>query len=369
MIADCGGTPARASGADHREACPRGTDANMSDTPAQPASRWNSTAPAALAAAAGSICVGTVPTLAMGLYASGLNSHSLLLWRYALALLVLLPLALATSHGLRLEWRQGGRILFLNGFVLGAAQALCYFKAIERIPSSVAITVFFSYPMFAVLIDRVYYGHRPGRSTLVALALIVSGVALTGWPALNGNSIDLVGLAYAAAVPVIYSAYLAISFRYTSLTSPFAAATCIYAGIGTTMLVIGLTVGLILPASTIDWARVTGIALVGGVVQMAAFAYSLPRLRASGYAIIVSLELVTVVVMGVLVLGEQLSPQQALGAVLVMLGVISERLLRGRAAEAAADIATPGVTTDAPASPTTVTPEDARTSPAVTAPA
>ena len=70
------------------------------------------------------------------------------------------------------------------------------------------------------------------------------------------------------------------------------------------------------------------IGTVGGSVQTASFAYALPRLSGSGYAVIVSLELVTVVVLGVVLLGERLAPVQVAGVALVVAGVLFDRLIR-----------------------------------------
>src|SRR5688500_2073664 len=73
-------------------------------------------------AALGSSLVGTVPYFAIGLYKGGMDVASVLLWRYWLALVVLIPIAWWTSPGLRAEWVAAGRGLFLNAMTLGAVQ-------------------------------------------------------------------------------------------------------------------------------------------------------------------------------------------------------------------------------------------------------
>jgi drug/metabolite transporter (DMT)-like permease len=83
-----------------------------------------------------------------------------------------------------------------------------------------------------------------------------------------------------------------------------------------------------LPGDWGGWARLFAIATVGGALQISSFAYALPRLSASGYSIIVSLELVTVTILGVAVLGEDLTLVQSIGIALVVIGIIVERLLR-----------------------------------------
>ena len=281
-----------------------------------------------LAAAAGSICVGTVPMFAVELYRGGVNPPSLLFWRYWMALLILAPLALYASPGLLAEWRSAGRGLFLNAITLGALQTFTYFRAIQTLPSSIVVTIFFTYPMCAVAIDQVVYGRKAHWSTILAVLLIFLGVLLTGWPHLTFNDVEPVGLACAILTPVIFSIYIAIAYRFTRQTSAFSGATFIYFGLGCGYALAVLVLGLDQPVSMDGWARLAAIATVGGALQIASFAYALPRLSTSGYSIIVSLELVTVALLGVTVLGESLSLLQSCGIALVVVGIIVERLLR-----------------------------------------
>lgn len=283
---------------------------------------------AVLAAAAGSICVGTVPMLAIELYRGGMDPSSLLFWRYWIALLFLVPLALYASPGLIAEWRSAGLGLFVNAITLGAIQTFTYFRAIQTLPSSIVVTIFFTYPMFAVAIDQVVFGRKARWPTILAVLLIFLGVLLTGWPHLTFNDVEPVGLVCAVLTPVIFSIYIAIAYRFTRQSSAFAGAAFIYFGLGCSFAVIVALFGLDHPVGVDGWTRLVLIATVGGALQIATFAYALPRLSASGYSIIVSLELVTVALLGVTVLGESLSVLQSLGIGLVIVGIIVERLLR-----------------------------------------
>ena len=121
------------------------------------------------AAALGSSLVGTVPYFAIGLYHGGMDVASVLLGRYAIALMILIPLAVWTSPGLRAEWNAAGRGLFLNGLTLGVAQTYTYFRAVESFPSSVVITVFFVYPMIMLVVDRYLFSIAPRWSSIAAV--------------------------------------------------------------------------------------------------------------------------------------------------------------------------------------------------------
>ena len=61
---------------------------------------------------------------------------------------------------------------------------------------------------------------------------------------------------------------------------------------------------------------------------MTLFTYSVPRLGASSFAILANTELVVVVSIGVLVLGEAMTPWRAVGGALIVTGIVAHVLAR-----------------------------------------
>jgi drug/metabolite transporter (DMT)-like permease len=70
------------------------------------------------------------------------------------------------------------------------------------------------------------------------------------------------------------------------------------------------------------------VALGPGALTMTLFSYSVPRLGAPSFAILANTELVTVVAIGVLVLGEAMTPSRATGGALIVAGILSHALSR-----------------------------------------
>ncbi|MBN9260192.1 MAG: DMT family transporter [Hyphomicrobium sp.] len=297
---------------------------------AQPQPGPGAEARAVAAAAFGSSLVGTVPYFAIGLSQAGIDVAVVLFWRYWIALAVLIPLAWWTSPGLRTEWMTAGRGLFLNGITLGLAQTYTYFRAVQTVPSSVVVTVFFVYPMITLAFDRYLYALQIRWQSVVAVALIFVGALLAGWPSFGLGDADPIGLLCVIATPVIFSIYIAIAYRYTRQASPFAGASAIYLGLGCGYGLVVALFGMKAVPALGNVPSLLAIGLVGGAIQIASFAYALPRLSAGRYSIIVSLELVTVVLIGVLLLGEQLTPVQFAGIGLVAIGIIADRLVRAK---------------------------------------
>ena len=86
--------------------------------------------------------------------------------------------------------------------------------------------------------------------------------------------------------------------------------------------------GASLPISAPGWLSLAFLALGPGAVAAVAQSYSMPRLGPPTYAIIANCELVTVVLVGAIVLGEKPTPTTALGGGLILAGILLHGWMR-----------------------------------------
>lgn len=279
-------------------------------------------------AAIGSISVGFVPMFILGLQKAGMSTVTALTWRYIVALAVLLPLAL-WRHRLIDEWRRGGQWLVLNGLTLGTLQVYCYFKAVETLPTSVVVTLFYFYPVMALVADRFLFGLPIRAAAVMGVGTIVAGVALTSSPGFASASLDPSGVIYVAISALGYALYIAAAYPVTKRVAPIASAVFIYGAYLAAFGLAAVVQGFSFPSEPHLWLNVLFIGTLGGALQILSFSYALPRLAASGYAAIVCLEFVTVVIAGVFLLGERLEWIQWGGIVLVLGGIFLSRASRG----------------------------------------
>jgi drug/metabolite transporter (DMT)-like permease len=279
-------------------------------------------------AALGSISVGFVPMFVSELQTSGMSTVSALVWRYIVALTILIPLAL-WRHQLADEWRRGGKWLVLNGLTLGTFQVFCYFKAVETLPTSVVVTLFYFYPVMALALDRVLFAIPIRTTTVLGVTTIVAGVALTSAPGFAGATLDPRGVLYVVLAAMGYSLYIAAAYPVTKKVAPVASAVFIYGSYAVSFGVAAYLEGFSFPSAQHLWLNVLFIGSLGGALQILSFSYALPRLASSGYAAIVCLEVVTVVLAGVFIIGERLVAVQWLGIALVIGGIFLSRASRG----------------------------------------
>ncbi len=291
--------------------------------------------PAALAAVSGSAMVGVMPLVARLLYADGLGAPSMLFWRYSLALVALAVAALAVGLDPRLAWRGGAWRIALVGATLGAAQTLCFWESPKTLETSIAVLLFYTYPAVTLALDRLFFKEPIRPRAVLCIAIILAGAGLITAPGLKGGTIDVRGLCWALPSPLVYALYLAINARLLRRYPPLVGAFGLFTGMAVTFGVMTAWGGLDLPASGFAWLLVVFIALGPGALTMTLFSYSVPRLGAPGFAILANVELVTVVMIGTLVLGEAVTAGRAIGGAMIVAGILTHALARQPPATAA----------------------------------
>jgi drug/metabolite transporter (DMT)-like permease len=284
--------------------------------------------PAALAAIGGSAMVGTMPLMARLLYAEGVGAPSMLFWRFGLALLALGAVARLRRLDLRQAWRHGAWRLALLGATLGAAQTLCFWESIKTLDTSIAELLFYTYPAVTLVLDRAVFKQPIRPLAVFCIAVILLGAGLITAPGLRGGRIDPRGLLWAVPAPLIYSVYLAINARLLRRHPPLIGAGSLFAGMLVTFGLTAMISGLDVPSRPWAWTLVGFIALGPGALWMLLFTYSVPLLGASSFAILANTEVVTVVAIGILVLGEPVTPARAMGGALILIGIVARALSR-----------------------------------------
>ena len=287
--------------------------------------------PAALAAVSGSAMVGVMPLVARVLYADGLSAPSMLFWRYSLALVALAVALKAVHLDLRQAWRAGAWQIALVGATLGSAQTLCFWESLKTLETSIAVLLFYTYPAVTLALDRLIFKQPIRPLAVLCIAIILCGAGLITGPGLRGGTIDLRGLLWALPSPLVYAFYLAINARLLRRHSPLVGAFGLFTGMAVTFGLVAAFAGLDVPSSSTGWLLLLFIALGPGALTMTLFSYSVPRLGAGSFAILANAELVTVVMIGVLVLGETVTAGRAIGGALIVAGILTHALSRGAA--------------------------------------
>jgi len=212
---------------------------------------------------------------------------------------------------------DGRRLLWTWGVVLAVMNA-CFYIAIDRLPlGTVAAIEFLPVIVLAVL------GARTARNA-AALLLAVGGVYLLTDVQLVAEP---VGIAFAFANAVLFSAYIVLAHRasrYEGMSG--------IDGLGGAMVIAAVAVTPIggweaLPAFTdpVALAAGVGVGVSSSVIPYVTDQLAMRRLARSTYALMVSLLPATATVIGILVLAQIPSAAEVAGVALVVAAIATHR--------------------------------------------
>ncbi|NGO72177.1 DMT family transporter [Streptomyces boncukensis] len=270
-----------------------------------------------LLAASGSVCISAS---AMFVKLSGTNAGTAAFLRCALALLALLPLALAERH------RVGPRAPRLHlldvaaGALLGV-DFVFWVASIRDVGSSIATVLLNLQVAVFPLLALAFSGTRPGVRFWRTLPLMLLGVALAsgaiGSP--EPGSDPLSGVLYGATAGVAFAGYLYLT-RLGGGRGHTAAPVCVSTlAAGVTSGVLGsLWTGIDLAPGwgALGWLAV--MALCGQVLALLLIGPALARLEPVTGAALLLLQPVVAIGLGVVFLGERPTLTQYAGCALVL---------------------------------------------------
>ena len=271
----------------------------------------------------------------------------------ALPLLVALAVAEQRRHGPRRTAARGGALL--AGLFL-AVDLVLWNHAIAEVGAGIATVLGNLQVLFVALTAWVLLRERPERRFLIALPVVMAGVAMVSGLAggAAGGIHPLAGIGYGLGTSLAYTAFLLIMRRTSEgaphVAGPLAEAT---AGAAAGSLVLGSAFGglqLHIPWHSMGWLLL--LSVTSQTIGWLLITSSLPRLPAAISSLTLLLQPAAAMLLAAAVLGERPSLLQVAGAVMVCGGILWVSLAAPARAE------DPPVPADIPASDdrTAVTP-------------
>jgi len=258
-------------------------------------------------------------------YADGATVGTLLAVRFVLAaaLLWMPVLAGGAAREIRtLGGRDVGIALALGGGCY-AAQAGCYFAALERIDASLLSLVLYTFPAMVAVAAIALGRERLNGRRLAALGLASGGLGLVVAGAGTG-ALDPLGIALALGAAVVYSAYILSSEGVARRMRPGTLSALVCTGAAAILTVGSALLGELRPGelTIAGWGCLAGVAVVSTVASITLFFAGLQRVGPTTASILATVEPLVTVLLAFLVFGEVLSAVQLAGGALVLGGVL-----------------------------------------------
>lgn len=277
-----------------------------------------------LYAVVSSATFGLIPLFSIPLLQGGMSSPAILFSRFGLAAAMMGLIALATRRPLRITWPQTGTLLLLGAMY--SVTALGLLRSYTYIPSSVATTINFLYPLGVAIVMTLFFREKNSVWLLVAILISLVGVALLSWGDIGGPQSDraIVGVGFAGATVLTYTIYIVgVKKSRISRLDPMIQAFYVLLFSACFFLVYALsTTGAPLPGKWHLWQNLLLLALVPTVVSNLTLVLAIKEIGSTMTSILGSMEPLTAVLVGVLHFGEKFGLDSASGLILIITAVI-----------------------------------------------
>jgi len=230
------------------------------------------------------------------------------------------PLTLNAS-----QWRA----LLAIGLLIGV-QSIWLYSAVARLPVALALLAFNTYPLCTALWARVLLRQRLQRRLLVAMMVLLVGLALaldvlgaSSGLGMSGQWQRMgVGVAFALAASLIFSLALVLT-QHGAGDVDGRLRTCVSMAVAgvVALVVVGARGGFHWPGTPAGWWGLALLTLLYGT-GITILLTVLPRLGVVGNTAIMNVEPVFALVLAWFILGQAIAPMQVLGALIVVSAVL-----------------------------------------------
>lgn len=278
---------------------------------------------------------GTNPLFAIPLYREGMNTDSVLFFRYMFAVPMIalmiwargrsfklsLPKMIRTNDNTKkLDLGESGMTIIM-GFLM-AFSSYALFISYNYMDAGIASTLLFIYPILVAVLMAMLYHEHAGRTTYMAVVLVAIGISFLAQS--NGpRSFSLVGMIWVFLSALAYALYI-IGVKQSRLHSVPTLTVTFY------VLVIGFIMfsakiitshSLVIPHNFMQWISLVALAFFPTALSFMCTTQAINIIGSTPTAILGALEPVTAVIIGVCVLGETLTPRTLIGLIVIITAV------------------------------------------------
>jgi drug/metabolite transporter (DMT)-like permease len=269
------------------------------------------------------VSYGMNPLGALPLYADGINTTTVLFYRYGLAVILLGLFMAVERKSFSITLKEFAILVPLG--VLFALSSLTLFASFHFMDAGVASTLLFVYPVMVAIIMAIFFKERITFVTVLSILLSLSGIALL-YRSGDGGVLDTTGVLLVMLSSLTYALYIVIvnksSLRMSSLKLTFYVllvgvlliTSCSFFGDGEARIQILTTPSM--------WLHASILAVFPTIVSLLLMVVAVHEIGSTPTAVIGALEPLTAVMLGVTLFGEELTLRLSVGITLILSAVI-----------------------------------------------
>lgn len=262
------------------------------------------------------IIYGSMPLMAKYIYADGVNPLTLVFLRNTFSLLPLSLLAYRQKKTLKIPIKQLPLICLIA--VLGCSfTPILLFNSYQYIASGTATVFHFVYPAIVVIAEIFFSKKKTPVGNIFSVLICVLGISLFYSPQQTPN---LTGSILALSSGLTFAIYVVLlsHFDNSAVSGFLFSFYVILASSACTFLMCLITNSFAFPSSPLGWGLCVLFSLLVTTCAVVLFQQSAFYIGSERTSILSTLEPITSIVIGIVILGEPLGVRTLIGSVLVV---------------------------------------------------
>lgn len=263
---------------------------------------------------------GLNPLFALPLMNDGMDTSSILLFRYLLAIPIVALMMAVRGRSFAVTFRQLG-LLVVFGLLLGIS-SISLFESYRYMDAGIASTLLFIYPLMVAVIMSAFFHERMSRLTIICLTAALAGIGLL-YKGEGGGTLSPVGTVIVMLSALTYAVYI-VGINKTQLAKvPTLTVTFYVLIFGMIVFAVNLLMkGYVnVPSDIGQWLGVGALALLPTAVSFLCTTMAIIYVGSTPTAILGAMEPLTAVIIGITVFGERLTVRDVLGLSLIVIAV------------------------------------------------
>jgi drug/metabolite transporter (DMT)-like permease len=207
------------------------------------------------------------------------------------------------------------------GAVLYFGQSIAYFSAITLIPAGMASLLLYLYPAVVTVLAVTFLHERLTKVKGIALALALTGVALTVGSGGLGGGLNRTGVVLGVGSAACYALYIIVGSKLLERAPPLATSWIVFS---TTAAVYGMLVlltGAHWPQTGIGWAGAIGLGFFS-TIAISTFLAGLRLIGPINSSTLSALEPVVTITLAAVLFNDRLGAPQLVGAAAILAAAI-----------------------------------------------
>lgn len=271
------------------------------------------------------IFYGMQPIFSVYLQDMGMSNESILFYRNFFGALPLAIIMIIQKTSFRLTLAELVTLTYLAFLSDGSAlfQLQGFDKSAGSIPTGVATTVRFVYPILTALIMMIFYKEKCGKATLLALFMAVAGVGMLSWPS-ESVVVKPLGVIFELLSALCYAFYV-VRLNHSRVSNMDTIKLTFYViFIGSLIFAAeGLRLGQLQPISNgQEWKYILILSFFCTTIVNLFIVLSARLIGSTLTSMLGALEPLTAILMGLLFMGETMTVLIGIGIVLVIISVL-----------------------------------------------